>query len=275
MNTNVRMGYISVPIDYIRELKNSGKRDKARAFMEYFDDMNTNSINAFSFYAHSWGISKTQTQTWIREFKNEIERFFSFWLIKNSRHFSSVQNSTDRQPTDHRPIDTLKTPITSTLQKNHRPMTDRPPTEAFNLNNNNNSARVNFYDPEFEDLYLRAKHSYKFAGNKEDAYEEYITNHIHISHTDMAYAYMMHVNDPQCKGKFYNLANFMKNQIYIAYLLPRIRVMKDGKMLGGWYDKDNERLETEDGGWKLTKERFREKVTKGEIVILPQMKAAV
>ena len=51
--------------------------------------------------------------------------------------------------------------------------------------------------------------------------------------------------------------------------------MKDYQLIEGWYNKDEERLETDKGGWKLTKERFTEKVTKGEIIILPQMKAAI
>lgn len=100
---NVRIGYISIPIDYVRELKGRGQRDKARAFMEYFDDVETNDVNSFSFYAKSWNISKTQVQAWVKEFKYEIERYFSYWLIKNSQHYTSVQKSTDRLPTDHRP----------------------------------------------------------------------------------------------------------------------------------------------------------------------------
>lgn len=274
IDMNVRLGYINVPIDYVRELKNKGQRDKARAFLEYFDDMDTSSVNAFSFYAKSWGISKTQTQTWVKDFKHEIERFYSYWVIKNSHHYSSVQKSTDRLQTDNRPNDTLKTSTVSDFEKNNRPTTDRPPTQVFNINNNTNG-RVNFYDKDFEDLYLRAKYSYKFAGNKEDAYAEYTTNHTHINHGDMAFAYMLHVNDPQCKGRFYNLANFMKNQIYIAYLIPRIQVLKDGQIIEGWYDKEAQRLETDNGGWVLTADRFREKVTKGEIIILNKMKAAV
>jgi len=268
------MNYILIPIDYVRELKSVGNRAKARAFVEYYDDYETSDVNSFGFYAKSWGISKTQVQAWIKEFKGEIERYFSYWLIKNSQHYSSVQKQTDRQPTEYRPMNTPKTPIVSGLEKSDRPMTDRAPTEAFNINNNK-SGRVNFYDKDFEDLYIRAKYSYKFAGYKDEAYEEYMSSHQHIAHTDMAFAYMLHVNDPQCKGRIYNLANFMRHQIYIAYLIPRIQVIKDGVTLEGWYDKDKNILTTDKEEWKLTQDRFRDKVAKGEIVILPQMKAAV
>ena len=34
-----RKSYISVPIDYVRELKMNGNRKKARSLLEYFDDM--------------------------------------------------------------------------------------------------------------------------------------------------------------------------------------------------------------------------------------------
>ena len=271
---NVRIGYISIPIDYVRELKGRGQRDKARAFMEYFDDVETNDVNSFSFYAKSWNISKTQVQAWVKEFKYEIERYFSYWLIKNSQHYTSVQKSTDRRPTDNRPIDTLKSPMVSSVQKNDRPTTDRQPTEALNLNNGDN-ARVNFYDKHFEDLFLRARVSNKLIGNKQEAYEEYMSKHQHIRHNDMAHAYMTYVHDPINNGKVYNLANFMKNFVYMSYLNPRLRILKDGEMMEGWYDKDKESFITDSGMFQLTKQRFTELLTKGEIMILQQMKAAV
>ncbi len=102
IDINTRMGYINIPIDYVRSLKNEGKRGKARAFVEYFDDMDTQAINSFSFYAKSWDVSKSTAHDWIKEFKYEIERFFSYWLIKNSDHYSSVQKSAERQPNDNR-----------------------------------------------------------------------------------------------------------------------------------------------------------------------------
>ena len=49
VNMSVRMGYINIQIDYIRALKNNRQRAKARSFMEYFDDMDTSTVNAFSF----------------------------------------------------------------------------------------------------------------------------------------------------------------------------------------------------------------------------------
>lgn len=273
---SVRMNYIMLPIDYIRELKSTGNRAKARSFMEYYDDYEVKEINSFGFYAKSWGISKTQVQAWIKEFKNEIERFFSYWLIKNSQHYSSIQKQTDRLPTTNRPIDTEQMPIQSSFKKTDRPTTDRPPTEAFNLNNGDN-ARVNFYDKDFEDLYIRARRFNKFTGNKEDAYNEYINYHTHISHGDMAYAYMIHINDPKCNGKVFNLTNFMKNNVYVSYLNPRIQVLtEDGKMIEGWYNQSLNSVTPNQGKpWELTKERFTELVTKGNIVILNKMKAAV
>lgn len=271
---SARMNYITIPIDYVRELKNLGKRDKARAFMEYFDDMDVQAVNSFSFYAQSWNVSKSTAHEWIKEFKHEIERFFSYWLIKNSQHYSSVQKSTERLPNDSRTIDTLKSPIESSFKKSSRTLTERLPNEVFNLNNRDN-ARVNFYDKAFEDMYLRARRFNKFAGNKEEAYKEYMNNHTHISHSDMAHAYMTYINDPKANGKIFNLTNFMKNNVYVSYLNPRLQVLKDGKMLEGWYDQSKSTLTTDNETLILTKERFIEMVTKGEIIILNKMKAAV
>lgn len=277
INMSVRMGYINIPIDYIRELKNSAKRDKARAFMEYFDDMDSDSVNAFSFYAKGWNVSKSTAHDWIKEFKHEIERFYAHWMLKNSHHYSSVKNLAERQPNDNRTNEGFKMPIPSAQNETSRTTTERQPNEAFNLNGVDNAReRVNFFDAKFEDLYLRARICNKKAGSKVEAYQEYMNNHQHISHSDMAYAYMVYANDPQTNGKVFNLANFFKNQVYMSYLTPRIRVLKDGNVIEGWYEKDKNLLTTEDNKpWELTPDRFSELVAKGEITILPKMKAAV
>ena len=277
INMSVRMGYINIPIDYVRELKSSAKRDKARAFMEYFDDMDSDSVNAFSFYAKGWNVSKSTAHDWIKEFKHEIERFYAHWMLKNSNHYSSVKNSTERQPNDNRTNEGFKMPISSEQNEISRTTTERQPNEAFNINGvDDTRERVNFFDPKFEDLYRRARICNKKVGKKEEAYQEYMNNHQHISHSDMAYAYMVYANDPHTNGKVFNLANFFKNQVYMSYLTPRIRVLKDERVIEGWYEKDKNLLTTDDKELKeLTPERFRELVAKGEITILPNMKAAV
>lgn len=274
---NLRMGYINIPIDYIRELKNSAKRDKARAFMEYFDDMDSNSVNAFSFYAKGWNVSKSTAHDWIKEFKYEIEKFYAHWMIKNSHHYSSAKNLTERQQNDNRTNECFKTPIQSAQNEISRTIEERQPNEAFNIYGvDYTRKRVNFFDAKFEDLFMRARICNKKVGSKEEAYYEYMSNHQHVNHNDIAYAYMVYANDPQINGKVFNLVNFLKNQVYMSYLMPRIRVFKDGEVFEGWYEKDKNLLTTDSNGyWEVTPERFNELVAKGEISILPKMKAAV
>jgi len=270
MDMNVRMGYINIPIDYVRELKNKNQRAKARAFVEYFDDMDREDINSFSFYAKAWGISKTQTQVWIKEFKYEIERFFSYWLIKNSHYYNSVKKSTDRKPTDDRPIDIKQTSNTTSFEKTNRPRADREPTEVFNINNNN----IERFDKNFEDMFFRCRFSYKYVGNKKEAFNEY-QNHQNVSCNDMAYAYMLHVNDPQINGKVYNLTNFMKNQAYLNYLQPKIQIQKEDKVIVGFYDQNKGTVTTDDNvQYSITKEKFAMMVANGEIIITKSMKVA-
>lgn len=275
---NLRMGYINIPIDYIRELKSNAKRDKARAFMEYFDDMDSGSVNAFSFYAKSWGVSKSTAHDWVKEFKDEIDKFFGHWTIKNAHHYHTVKNLTERQPNDNRTQEGSKTPTPSAQNETSRTTTERQQNEAFNIDDGDDSAqkRVKFFDAKFEDLFMRARICNKKVGSKEEAYKEYITNHQHVSHNDIAYAYMVYANDPQINGKVFNLVNFLKNQVYMSYLMPRIRVTKNGQVFEGWYEKDKNLLKTDSNEyWEVKPERFNELVARGEIVILPKMKAAV
>ena len=264
------MGYLHVPSDYARELKRSGKRAKARAFFEYYDDMDSDEINAISFYAKGWSVSKSTVHAWIKDFKVEIDRYHSFWILKNSAHYNSVKNQTERQPNDNRTIEGFETPMSTDLQKSNRTIEERQPNEVFNINNNT----FKKLDKNFEDMYLRCRYSNKYTGNKESAYLEY-QSHSHITHSDMAYAYMIHSNDPQTNGKTYNLTNFMKNQAYLNYLNPQIVINKDDTKIVGYYDQSKGTVITDDNvQYTITKEKFATMVASGEIVITSKMKVA-
>lgn len=97
-----RMNYKMYPIDYILELQQKGKREKARCFLEYFNDVQLDNINSISFYGKSWGTvdkakSKGTVFKWIGEFKREIEMFFNYWMLKNKQHYSSVTNQSEQK----------------------------------------------------------------------------------------------------------------------------------------------------------------------------------
>lgn len=93
-----RINYKMYPIDYIIELQQQGKREKARCFFEYFHDMQLDQINSMGFYAKSWGKKgKGVPSKWIKEFSVEIEKFFGYWQLKNEQHYSCVNSKSGRK----------------------------------------------------------------------------------------------------------------------------------------------------------------------------------
>lgn len=269
---SVRMNYILMPIDYVRELNNKAQRKKASAFMEYFNDMDLDDINAIRFYAKSWEVSHTTVLRWIDEFKLEINKFFSLWQLKNNAYNSSVKKTMFQECSNDVPSNRQQSTTTSTFQNIDVPEELHECSKVFNINNNKSKAQ--FFDKNFEDMYLRCRYSNKYTGNKESAYLEY-QNHLHVTHNDMAYAYMIHSNDPQTNGKTYNLTNFMKNQAYLNYLNPQIEINKDGKKIIGYYNQSKGTVSTDDNlQYTITKEKFASMVASGEITITSKMKVA-
>jgi len=268
---SIRINYIIMPIDYVRELNNKGNRKKASAFMEYFNDMDMDDINAIRFYAKSWEVSHTTVMRWVDEFKHEIERFFSLWQLKNSAYNSSIKKTMFHQCDTDVPKDIEQTTEKSSFKKNSVPPVFHECSKVFNINNNKQKR----FDKNFEDMYGKCRFSNKYTGNKEQAYEEYMLNHQHISHIDMAYAYMIHSNDPQTNGKTYNLTNFMKNQAYLNYLKPKIEIKKGEKLIVGYYDQSLGTVITDENiQYTITKEKFASMVASGEITITSSMKVA-
>ena len=243
---SARMNYKTYPTDYVQQLKRERSirgRKKARAFMEYWDDMEHGDHNSERFYANSWDTSNRTAHIWIKEFMQEIDLFLSHWTIRNKQHYSYAQKQSKQEV-----------------------------SKVFNINNNKSKAQ--FFDKNFEDMYLRCRYSNKYTGNKESAYLEY-QNHLHVTHNDMAYAYMIHSNDPQTNGKTYNLTNFMKNQAYLNYLNPQIEINKDGEKIIGYYNQSKGTVNTDDNlQYTITKEKFASMVASGEITITSKMKVA-
>jgi len=85
--------YINIPKEYIQSLQNKSKRDKARAFMEYYFDLEHNSLNSIRFYSNGWKIGSSTAQRWVKEFEYEIERYHTFHILKNQQGASSVLKS--------------------------------------------------------------------------------------------------------------------------------------------------------------------------------------
>lgn len=265
---NEEMSYQFTPTHYVTSLQKIGKREKARAFFEYFFDMQRGNENSVSFYATSWRISKATSGRWIQEFKDEIHKFLELWNTKNDQ--KSVRRFCERDET----INTSKISANRELQKNNETICKNERDEVIILKDDDNAhTRESDYDKSFEKLFMMARRFYKHIGKRETAYQEYKRLYPHIQPQDMAYAYALHVKDPQNFKKPFNLANFMHNDAYISYLALRLIIQIQGKEpLKGWYNKEAELLHTGDDTLILTKERFSELLCKGDIQILPQMK---
>jgi len=264
------MNYILMPVDYVRELNDKAQRKKASAFMEYFNDMDLDDINAIRFYAKSWEVSHTTVLRWIDEFKLEINRFFSLWQLKNNAYNSSVKKTMFQEYSNDVLNNKQQSTSTSNFKNIDVPEELHECSKVFNINNNKHKR----FDKSFEDLYGKCRFSNKYTGNKQRAYDEY-QYHLHVSHNDMAYAYMIHSNDPQTKGKTYNLENFMKQQAYLNYLNPQIKIKKDGEFIVGYYNQEKGKVTTDDNVvYGLSKDRFTQLIAIGDITITSKMKVA-
>jgi len=96
MSIKLKTHGVFIPSDYYRELKFKNKRAKARAFIEYYDDMDLGEHNSVRFYAKSWGISVSTAFGWIDDFKTQIDKYYATRVLKNEQHYSSAKNQIER-----------------------------------------------------------------------------------------------------------------------------------------------------------------------------------
>ncbi|OCL99540.1 hypothetical protein AAX29_00581 [Aliarcobacter thereius] len=93
----LRQHGVYVPSDYYRELKfKKNNRPKARAFMEYYDDMDLGEHNSVRFYAKSWGIAVGTAHGWIDDFKIEIDKYYTTRQLRSDGHYSYAKNESER-----------------------------------------------------------------------------------------------------------------------------------------------------------------------------------
>ncbi len=222
----MRMNYKSYPTDYVQELKQSGKRKKARAFMEYWDDMKHGSHNTIRFYAKSWDVSVGSTSNWIKEFNDEIDLFFAHWDIRNKQHYNYAKNQAEQK---------LNKMNSDTAQETglHGKVNEHDLNEDFNINNNNNkSDRV--LQKDFNELYFVYSVNTKYKGKKEDAWQAY--KNLNVDTNLLKLAIVKYLHDPDTEGKRYNMANFLKNEVYLSYMPKKIKLIVDGVERVGFYD---------------------------------------
>ena len=184
--------YVMMPTGYVEKLQQDGKRDKARAFLEYFLDMHNDSVNSFRFYQQSWGLKSSSTPVvWIKEFKEEISKFFAFWELKNSSHYSAVsktieQKSNTLKDTIEHKKDNETTINTNTLKDESNTLKDtiehesNEDTKSNNINNinadsnesadENSSSKKNSYSANFEILWNRYDKKTSNKGRSQSIY---------------------------------------------------------------------------------------------------------
>jgi hypothetical protein len=272
------------PTDYIQQLKRERGvrgRKKARAFQEYWDDMEHGDHNSVGFYAKSWDVSKSTAHDWIKDFDIESDRFTNYLYLKSKQHYSSVVNQTERterlQPNEPNAYEQRE-------QGSFEEVTERTertqPNEAFNINNNTARERNTLMvDPEFSYLYSTCRLVNKNVGAKADAYDAWdrIKKISNVRYQDMAAMYTLYYLDSGTHdGKPYGLAKFLMNEIYMSYSKPYVKLTNSMKEeFVGWYDRDAGVLEMENGPLSIPSNTFNSILQSGGVEILPQMKAKV
>ena len=250
------MNYKSYPTDYVQELKQNGKRKKARAFMEYWDDMEHGSHNTIRFYAKSWDVSVGSASNWIKEFNDEIDLFLAHWDIRNKQHYNYAKNQAEQK---------LNKMNSDTAQETglHGKVNEHDLNEDFNINNNNNKSGWVF-DKDFNDLYFVYGANTRYKGKKDDAYEIY--KHIDVDVNLLKLAAVRYLHDKSVEKK-YNLANFLKNEIYLSYLPQKIKITIAGVTRVGIYDKEKQLFvsETDKFAGTLTADRLVELYNSGDL----------
>jgi len=263
---SIRMNYASYPIDYIEELKRQGikGRRKAMAFMMYHHDVQMEEVNSIRFYAEMWQIPKSTAMDWIKVFRDEIDRFHDYWILKNQTHYKNVRKKTGHNSDNNR---TNKT-INKEVVKEFRPKTELSSDKEFNIYDDNkelSSQNLRKDKREFDEVFFIYRANTKFAGKKDEAFEEYMKIKDKVSLKELLRAIVLYLRDPSVE-KRYNLKNFLKNEVFYSYLPKRMKIKIDGEWIVGTY-KDDISVFEGDNGFEgvLTADRLAELFNQGDL----------
>ena len=248
----MRMNYVLMPVDYVEQLKSAGKRKKARAFMEYFNDMECQEDNSYGFYAKSWEVSKSTAYAWVDEFYRECQLFIAHWEIKNKRHYSYAKNTAERQPNDSRTTKEAKKPKNTELQEDEKTATERQPNKALNIGiiigGESESEMSVATDGEFNTYYSELRFiAGKYVGSKEQTYKSYLKVKSFLNIKVLVKAYREYVKsvDVYKKDKIQGFSKFIENDLYLAFLPKQVKVISELGVYEGYYE--NENLREKDG----------------------------
>jgi len=263
--------YKNYPTDYIDHLQAQGKRHKARCFWEYYNDVQNKAVNSIGFYAKSWGadkpMSKGTVHKWIKEFKEEIERFYSAHILLNKEHFESVVNKSanrsvkkpsERQVNGWRTKSEPQSPENREFGETEETPSERQVNKVPNINN----IRGGGYDG----FYFIYRQLNKYAGNKINAYESFC-NVEELNHKELTIAACMYLKDESINKKV-GVKKFLEDKIYLNYVNLNIKVYVDDKWLDGEYDANSEEFISGGVKYKLAITDFVRKLNDLEIEII-------
>ena len=235
----MRMNYTLMPTDYVEQLKQDGKRKKARAFMEYFFDMESGDHYSFGFYAKSWEVSKSTAYAWVDEFYQECRLFIDHWELKNNKHYSYAKNTPERQPNGCRTKTSSTKPENRELQEESETPAERQPNEDLNtciVVGSDFGA-----DGEFNTYYSELRFiGGKYTGKKEDAYKSYLKVKEYLNIKVLVYAYKEYVKSVKTHNgeKLQGFKKFIDDEMYLAFLPKKVEVIHELGRFKGYYDRE-------------------------------------
>jgi len=260
--------YINLPANYVNKLKQSRKREKARAFMEYFSDMHDDEVNSISFYAESWGKNRGSVQRWIVEFKDEISKFFTFWELKNKQHYSSVKKQMQHQCNTNEIKKTPESTTSTEFEKTNATPMQHQCNQDFNINTTTKTQNSNHAnDGEFNIIYSELRFIAKrWLGGKDNAYKSYERVKGYLNIKIVAKAYKAYVSDLKDSENIVGLSTFIDNELYLVYLPQNIKVKSGEDEITGIYA--NEVLTTSEKAFKFSVSKYLEKLRSNEITFV-------
>lgn len=260
---------ISVPSDYISELRNKAQRKKSRAFFEYFYDIEVGEHNSYRFYATSWEVGKSTAQRWVEDFNKALEIYDSARELKRITHYKKAIEKpikNDEGVLCKKSSGTLGTlevgqlghyqsPIVSSLEKSDEPLGTFGVGQSFNIINNNKDDA--FLDNEFYKFISELKMSIKNIGNIEDIYQAYKKVKDLIDLKTLSKIYREYSSETKSDRKV-GLSKFLDDLIYLSYCNPYIELENDGSYIVGTWDKNKGVLISKDKNYGLSANRYSE-----------------
>lgn len=260
--------YKNYPTDYIDSLQNQGKRHKARCFWEYQNDVQNQAVNSISFYAKSWGYKgKGTISDWVREFKDEIQKYYDAQSLVNQQHYSSVINQSGRQADGKRTAKRQQTTNTPNNNKTNRTASGRQADQALNINNNNNTRMRKRLAEDFFTVYRL--NNGKYTGARAEALEEYMSVD-DIDHHQLLLALWAYRDSGE---QMVGAAKFLRDRVYLNYIKIPMSVLVDDVWLNGKYDSKSEKFITADQEYRMPASRMTEKIGNGELKFIREVAA--